>query len=597
MRFGSQKPAALTGQLPAGESLWAYEVSPNGKHLAFVTFKAGELPRGQRTVSVAVFRDRFVSWRTRARAVADDPVAPSRMAVFLTQLGQNKKTARVFSHKYTGPGDSLSIPAWAPNSAKIAFALFRQVPGTVHLLEARAVAPRAKGKSAKAKRVRVVHHFRHTGGPYTPGMIQPQYLADSRRVVFLSEQSGFRHLHLLDALTGKHEQLTRGRFEVYPLALSPDRKSYYVAATKEHPSRRDIYRVGLTRGTMERLSRGHGAYGDEEWSYGERITNIAVSPDGRTALANFARFGTSRDLVRIDTVTGKQYPLTDSAPADLKKLNAARPEFFSYKNRHKMEIHGYLFKPDGWTRADKRPLLIYVYGGPLGISKNVREGNNSPYGYYFGYYMARKHGYVTCVIDPRGGSGYGGRFEKANFMQPGQAQVQDLVDGVKHLVANYGVDAKRVGIHGWSFGGFQTQMCLYAAPDVFAAGIAGAGPTEWENYNSWYSTMVIGLKPGGKASGSFSLLPMARNLKGRLLLVHGMEDDNVLFQDTVQIYRALLKAGKETLVDLFLDPTGNHSLGGDVAYLGLFRKYEAFLLRALGKGESPKDLEFAVSKN
>jgi dipeptidyl aminopeptidase/acylaminoacyl peptidase len=199
--------------------------------------------------------------------------------------------------------------------------------------------------------------------------------------------------------------------------------------------------------------------------------------------------------------------------------------------------------------------------------------------------MAEKHGYLTCTIDPRGMSGYGSVFEKANFKQVGKPQVEDLVDGVKHLIAHFGVDAKRVGIHGWSFGGFQTQMCLYTQPDVFAAGIAGAGPTEWENYNAWYSTGTISESRTGQPDlGAFSLLPLAKNLKSRLLLVHGMEDSNVLYQDTVRVYRELLKAGKETLVELFLDPTGGHGLGGDVSLLARERKYEDFLVRFLGEG-------------
>jgi dipeptidyl-peptidase-4 len=201
--------------------------------------------------------------------------------------------------------------------------------------------------------------------------------------------------------------------------------------------------------------------------------------------------------------------------------------------------------------------------------------------------MAERQGYVTCVIDPRGMSGYGSAFEKANFEQVGKPQVEDLVDGVKYMVANLGVDPKRVGIHGWSFGGFQTQMCMYTAPDVFAVGIAGAGPTEWENYNAWYSTGTIGPSRQGQPDlNKFSLLPLAKNLKGKLLLVHGMEDPNVLYQDTVRVYRELLKSGKETQVELFLDPTGGHGLGGDIDRLAKARKYEDFLLRYLGKGSA-----------
>ncbi|MCH8218075.1 MAG: prolyl oligopeptidase family serine peptidase, partial [Planctomycetes bacterium] len=229
-----------------------------------------------------------------------------------------------------------------------------------------------------------------------------------------------------------------------------------------------------------------------------------------------------------------------------------------------------------------------------GSNRNqLARGSYSGSSYLFAYYMAKTHGYVTCTIDPRGVSGYGAKFEKANFEQVGKPQVEDIVDCGKWMIENHGVDSERIGMHGWSFGGFQTQMCLYTEPDFFACGIAGAGPTEWFNYNAWYTTGTIGTrenvtdKKAGE-SDKYSLLPIAKNLKAKLLLVHGMEDSNVLYQDTVRVYRELLKAGKETLVELFLDPTGGHGLGGDVKSIGRYRKYEEFLVRVMGS-EAPED--------
>ena len=207
--------------------------------------------------------------------------------------------------------------------------------------------------------------------------------------------------------------------------------------------------------------------------------------------------------------------------------------------------------------------------------------------YFFARYMAEVHGYVTATIDPRGASGYGALFEKANFEQVGKPQTEDLVDGAHWFVEQGGIDEDKMALHGWSFGGFQTQMVMYTEPDVFAVGIAGAGPTEWFNYNSWYTTGTIGPhKPGETNLKEFSLLPLAKNITGRLLLVHGMEDSNVLYQDTVNVYRELLKADKEVNVELFLDPTGGHGLGGDVKTIGRYRKYEDFLLRYLGEGKA-----------
>ena len=309
---------------------------------------------------------------------------------------------------------------------------------------------------------------------------------------------------------------------------------------------------------------------------------LAVSPDGTKALAVFEAFGELRELVAIETGSGSSRTITDSHPEIAAKVTKFTPQFFDFENRHGQVIRGMVFLPPDWKAEDERPCLLYVYGGPLGTRKIVVDGSYHYDAYFLHAYMAEKHGFVTATIDPRGMSGYGALFEKANFEQVGKPQVEDLVDGVKHLAERYGVDSGKVGLHGWSFGGFQTQMCLYTEPKAFACGIAGAGPTEWENYNSWYSTGTIGPSRTGEPDlKAFSLLPLAKNLERPLMLVHGMEDSNVLYQDTVRVYRELLKAGKETLVELFVDPTGGHGLGGDVERVNRAKKYEQFFLRHL----------------
>ncbi len=607
--FGSDLVEQVDPNLPPGESLQSYKFSPDGKQLAVVTQRLAAAPGGDRKVAIASYRDRFMKVNEVPRHVSEDPLPAQETKVYLHTLNkpmiEDGDPSPVFTHKATGPRDLLTALDWSPDSKRIAFGVFEQATSEVRILTAEIAPEKAaaaglgslvtaamKGawepnKKPAAAPAKVVHRFLHTGGPTTPGMTQPRFLDDGRRLVLLSEQSGFRHLYVLDPLYEQNEQVTFGRCEVYPVELSKDRKHYYVTATRENPACRDVYRVTLADRKMERLTTGCGVY-----------ENVAVAPDGSALLANFARTGSPQELVfaKVGAAGTPDKVLTDSHPEATRKLVAVRPEFFTYQNRHGHDIHGFLFKPPAWSKDDRRPLLIYVYGGPLGTTKMVVEGNHQADAYLFARYMAERHGYVTCTIDPRGMSGYGGLFEKANFEQVGRPQVEDLVDGVQYLVAHAGVDPQRVGIHGWSFGGFQTQMCLYTAPETFAVGIAGAGPTEWENYNAWYSTATIGpSKTGQPDLSKFSLLPLAKNLKGHLLLVHGMEDANVLYQDTVRVYRELLKAGKETQVELFLDPTGGHGLHGDVDNRAKARKYEEFLLRHLGKG-MPKAMQMVDAR-
>ncbi len=619
VRFGSHVVEQIEPSFGSGERLIGYEISPSSERVVLTTMK-GEAGLGgaSRKVKIARYRDRFMDVREVPRLMADDTLPPQETRHYVYDLGdtlhENGKLREIFKRDRKGPRDIVTYPQWSPNSKRVAFSVFDQETENVTIFEARfeddptddadkkdesdADAKKEKGDDKKedgakkdgadkkkdaedgddeSEKAREIYRFLHFGGPNTPRMIRPYYLDDSQRLAFICEMSGFRQVHVLDPLYQNCEQLTRGRFEIYPIDISKDRKSLFVTATKESPSRLDIYKVSFEDGSMERLTRQDGTY-----------SSVAVSPDGTQVLANYVTYGKLNELTSFEAGKDKLTTLTDSHPEKARELTKATPEMFTYKNRHGHDIHGHWFAPDGFDpKKDKRPLLVYVYGGPLGTRKSVTDGSYRGDSYFFAWYLAKKHGFVTCTIDPRGQSGYGGLFEKANFEQAGKPQVEDLVDGVKWFLGRGGIDPKRVAIHGWSFGGFQTQMCLYTEPEIFAAGIAGAGPTEWENYNAWYTTGTIGESRKGKTDlEKYSLLPLAKNLEGKLLLVHGMEDSNVLYQDTVRVYRELLKAGKETQVELFLDPTGGHGLGGDVKSLNRFRKYEEFLLRTVGSERS-----------
>lgn len=596
--FGKHMVEQVNPSLPSGQNLSSYSVSPDGTKLVLVARSGSGRPSGARTVDYIRYRDRFAKAASVPRTVSDDKTEPRDVVVYLFDLSdartEESELIRVFKTQIDEPRDIISSPEWAPDSSKVTFCFFDQKNSEVQILlgefpgeeesadggDAKSESAESASAAAKSEQddgpkehpAKVVYRFRHFGGPNTPRMVSPDFAWDSQHIVFVSEQTGFRHVHLLDPLYESVRQLTSGHFEVYPLRLSKDHKHLFVTATKDSSAREMVYNVALESGEMTRISKPDGTY-----------SSVAVSNDGKRLLANYVTYGKLSELIRQDG--GNVETLTDSHTETAKHFTRAKPEFFEYKNRHGHTIKGLMLKPDGWKKSHKRPLLIYVYGGPLGTRKSVVDGSYSSSGYLFNNYMAKKHNYVTVVIDPRGQSGYGGVFEKANYERVGKPQVEDLVDGVKYLTEEYNIDKKRVGVYGWSFGGFQTQMCLYTAPDVFQVGIAGAGPTEWENYNSWYATGTIGPSGTDKPDQKkYSLRPLAKNLKGKLLLIHGIEDTNVLFQDTVAIYRELLQAGKETNVELFLDPTGGHGLGGDVKRLNRYRKYEEFLLRTLGEG-------------
>lgn len=334
-----------------------------------------------------------------------------------------------------------------------------------------------------------------------------------------------------------------------------------------------VYGIDLVSGEMTSVGR-----------LGGQNRGAVISRNGTWLASNYGHFGEWSELNVKKVKEQRHRVLTESHDPAWKKIrDAVVPELFNYPNRHGDVIHGLVFRPEGWKPEDSRPAIVYMYGGPLGRSHSVEVDTTHRLAYLFQLYMTWKHGYVTVVVDPRGQSGYGRRFQEANWKDPGKAQTEDLEDLVTLMGKDWGVDQKHIGLHGWSFGGFQTLYTLFHSPETFACGIATASPTQWENYNSWYSASTIDASERGKPTLSrHSLIPWARYLRRPLLLVHGMLDDNVLYQDTVNVYRALLESGKETLVDLFLDPDGDHGLGGAVKNWTVFRKYESWFLRNLG---------------
>jgi dipeptidyl-peptidase-4 len=544
--------------------LWVHKASPDGKRM-YYTATQWTSATAERLVSVPNFRNRFMTVQARVRPLVEDGLRSFDVKLYMVDLqaeGESKPVL-LHTHSYANFGDLMFEPDWSLDSSKLVFSRFQAAKSEVALMTIAVAAETPQAEEA--------FRFTHKGGPDTPSMMQAYFTADEK-IILLAETTGFRHPHIFDPKTGDFAPLTRGDHEVLPVQWAKDRTKLFAVSAKQGPACQDVYEVNVAGGKMRRLTGQPGVY-DE----------VAVSPDNTTVVANFVRFGAAKTTVKINARTREQSIVLDDQSAEMKRLVTVRPDFFTYKNRHGDELHGFMFHPANGAADAKRPLLIYVYGGPLGRDKDVKEGNYREETYFFPRYMAEKHGYVTCVIDTRGMSGYGAKFEKANFEQPGRPQVEDLEDAVKFFVSEHNVDVRRVGLMGWSFGGFQTQLAMYTKPKLFAAGISVAGPTEWENYYGGYNAKVI----GSRDLQRFSLLPLAKNLEGRLMLLHGAEDDVVLFQDTVQVHRELQKNGKGRQVDLHVDWTGNHYLNnGDLTTLERLKLYEDFLVRSLGHGNA-----------
>lgn len=551
-RFDGGDEEQLNPELPTGISFSGYTFSPDESKLMVLGSKGGA-PAKQ--VSYLSYRERLAQAKTTGRSTGEDPWT-NETYVYVYDTADDVKTDgkpwEVF--KLTEAGDlAMNDKPFSPDGKKLTFSSWRRDKKEfqVHVAD------------LSAKKDAVVYTDTLDGEHRSPSMADPFFTPDGQKVCLMSEKSGFRHAWLLDPVNQSVNALTRGEFEMYPIRFTDDGKYLWARGDREDTPREDLYKVEVSTGAVERVTKNDGRY-----------TGIELAHKSGDYAAIFQGWKDAPELRVSERVVTSSH-----APEAMSISRRIVPTRFTFKNRLGMNVQGLLFTPPGAKKSEKRPLLVYVYGGPLGDSNAIADGQIDR----FGTYCAETLGYYYAIVDPRGTTGYGAAFGKANYEKPGVAQVEDLTDGVKFLQGERGIDPAKVGVHGWSFGGFQTQMCLYTAPDVFSLGIAGAGPTEWQNYNNWYVGGVIGANKKPEELDAYSTTKLAKNLKGCLMLLHGLEDTNVLAQDTIHVYQALLRADKGPQVELVLDPTGSHGLGGDIKTRERYEIYAGFLERRWGK--------------
>ena len=377
----------------------------------------------------------------------------------------------------------------------------------------------------------------------------PVFLKDGRRFLWTSERDGFRHLYLYSLDGGEPRQLTRGAWEVTDVyGVNENTGRVYFRSTEANPLERQLYSVDLDGTGKRRLTQGAGTH---------RISIAPMSgPPGSGVYLDIFSNLTSPPEATLRTVEGDA--LAVYRPSDRRALDEfdLRPtEIVGFKGKSGTTFYATLIRPAGFDPAKKYPALVNVYGGP-----HAQAVRNAWPGLGIDQVYAQK-GYVVWQMDNRGTAGRGHAFETPVFRNLGAVELADQREGIEHLIAMGFVDAARIGVTGWSYGGFMTIGMLLHAGDLFRAGFAGAPVTNWLNYDTIYTERYMGLpKDNGTAYAATSLPPKAANLRGRLMIAHNLEDDNVLFQNTLQMISALEGAGKQ--FELALYPQKTHGVGG-----------------------------------
>ncbi|HEX2910780.1 MAG TPA: S9 family peptidase [Chloroflexia bacterium] len=368
----------------------------------------------------------------------------------------------------------------------------------------------------------------------------------SGEILWSSERSGFRHLYLYDAQGRELRTLTSGEWQVISVTgLDEEKREVYFIATLPDVLERQLFVVSLDSGEPTRLTRETG------WH------ECAVSPSFNWLVNRYSNIEQSPVVNLYKLAEGKPEKaatLYQSNGITVKELGLQAPELTSFTTRDgSATLYAAVYNPPELEPGRRYPLIVSVYGGPHA----QRVANQWDLTVDLRAQYLAQHGFVVLKVDNRGSFNRGLKFEGAIARDMGRLEVSDQVDGVNFLAQRDYVDAGRVGIYGWSYGGYMTCMALLRAPEVFKVGVAGAPVTHWDGYDTTYTERYMST-PADNPQGyeDSAVVSHVENLEGKLLLVHGMVDENVHFRHTARLIDALTEAQKD--YDLLIFPEERH---------------------------------------
>ena len=390
-----------------------------------------------------------------------------------------------------------------------------------------------------------------------------QFLEDGKHFVYVGEMDGYNHIYLYTMAGKKVRQITSGQWDVTNyLGYNAQTRMFYYQAAAKSPMQREVYAIRNDGKRKLSFSTIDG-------------TNNAAFSKGFKYYINTVSNTTAPTLVTLHDAKGKQLRvLKDNA--DLKKrvegFEISPKEFFSFKTSEGVELNGWMVKPLDFDESKEYPVLMTQYSGPN--SQKVVDR----WGIGWEQYLAA-NGYMVACVDPRGTGARGEEFRKCTYMKLGKLESDDQIEAAKYLGSLNYVDASRIGIWGWSYGGFMTALCM-SKSDVFKMGIAVAAPTNWRYYDSVYTERYM-RKPQENPRGYDDNSPINHvdHLSGRLFLIHGTADDNVHFQNMMEYVDRLVQAGKQ--FDMFTYPNRNHFLRDGNVYNHLYKMKADYLFRNL----------------
>jgi dipeptidyl-peptidase-4 len=510
----------------------AYVWSPDGKMIAYLRLDDGPAPQypitGYLSTHVTLYEQRFPQ--------AGDPnPLPS---LHVVTVGAGNPEDRTFplppNTEYIGPDF-----CWTPDSKAVAILTMNRHQNdlSVHAWE----------PFGKSDRVLVEEE-----DPYwINSLVPPYFLQDGSHFLWLSERDGWLHLYLY-ARDGKLEKkLTSGDwmidhpvFSDVPMFEVDEPGGWvYFSSTDPDPRQRQLWRVRLDGSDLERITQRAGSHA------------LNLSPDGRFLVDSFSNSTTPPQTFLLQA-DGKPVATLDKPVNHLDEYALGKVKNVELKTKDGEALYARLTKPPDFNPGKKYPVIVYVYGGP-----HVQMVKDEWSADHLLDWLFAQEGFLVWTLDNHGSWGRGHKWESVIFEHMGRHELEDQLTGIDYLKSLPYVDASRIGIRGWSYGGYMTLYSLTHAPDVFKCGAAGGPVTDWKFYDSIYTERYMRTpveNPEGYRDSS--PLEAADNLRAKVLLIHGADDDNVHMQNTINFINALVDDGKP--FELYIQPGQKHGFAG-----------------------------------
>ena len=385
--------------------------------------------------------------------------------------------------------------------------------------------------------------------------------------IWSSEKDGFNHLYKFSYDSKKMFQITSGEYEITKFyGYNESKKILYYQSNEKSPLQKHIYSINIDGTNKKLLSNAKGinnANFSKTFDYFINTNSTANQP-------NYITLNNKKGkLIRV-------IKNSEKLVQTLSNYELSKKEFFSFKTEYNISLNGWMIKPPDFDSNKKYPVLMYVYGGPGNQQVLDNWGGRN----YMWYQYLAQQGIVIVCVDNRGTGGRGADFKKCTYKELGKLETEDQIAANKYLASLDYIDQNKIGIWGWSYGGYMSSLCLLKGNDIFNFAIAVAPVTNWRFYDTIYTERYM-RTPQENPDGYDLNSPInyIKQLRGNYLLVHGSADDNVHYQNTMEMISSLVKENKQ--FDLFIYPDKNHGIYGGTTRLHLMTKITDFIIKNL----------------